>query len=139
MAVTTVGAIITNEEKFDQKILLTQRNIEPFKGKWCLPGGFIDSFEPAVTAIIREVKEEIDLDFKPQFLNYFDEIIPEKKNHAVVIVFYEKAHGNITIQESEVAEFASFSREEINSLEMAFKHSEILNYYFLNKRREMIY
>ena len=46
---TTVGAIIEG----DGKILLTKRNIEPFKGYWCLPGGHIEYFEPAKDAIIR--------------------------------------------------------------------------------------
>ena len=44
MPITTVAAIIKNDE---DKILLTRRNVAPFKGQWCLPGGHIDENEKA--------------------------------------------------------------------------------------------
>ena len=42
-------------------IVLVQRGIEPCKGGWCFPGGYVDSYEDPQTAIIREVKEETGL------------------------------------------------------------------------------
>jgi ADP-ribose pyrophosphatase YjhB (NUDIX family) len=42
-------------------ILLVQRAIEPFKGLWDLPGGFIDANEMPEAAARREVKEESGL------------------------------------------------------------------------------
>jgi 8-oxo-dGTP diphosphatase len=72
MPITTVAAIIFPPEPNNAKVLLTQRNIEPFKGQWCLPGGHIDRFEPAGQAITREVKEETGLAFDARFFGYFD-------------------------------------------------------------------
>ena len=44
------------------KILLVKRAYPPFKGKWALPGGYIEYGETAEKAAIREAKEETGLD-----------------------------------------------------------------------------
>lgn len=129
MPITTVAAIILNDEG---KILLTCRNVEPFKGQWCLPGGHIDQFEKVKDAVIREVREETGLDFDANFFSYFDEIAALYTWHAVVMVFVGKGSGNITTQESEVSDIKWFSIEESCSLPLAFEHNQILNEYISN-------
>ena len=42
-------------------ILLIQRNQEPNRGYWTLPGGFVESNETADVAVVREVREETGL------------------------------------------------------------------------------
>lgn len=39
-------------------VLLIQRNIEPHKGEWALPGGYMDNFETWQQSCAREVFEE---------------------------------------------------------------------------------
>ena len=126
MPIATVAAIIKNDEG---KILLTRRNVEPFRGQWCLPGGHIDANETVKTAVIREVKEETGLDFTPKFITYLDEIAPEHNWHAVVMVFDGKGTGKIITQESEVTDVRWFSLQEARSLPLAFTHNEILDEY----------
>ena len=126
MPIATVAAIIKNDEG---KILLTCRNVEPFKGQWCLPGGHIDANETVETAVIREVKEETGLDFEPKFITYLDEIAPEHNWHAVVMVFDGRGMGEIVTQESEVTDIRWFSLDEASSLSLAFTHNEILDEY----------
>ena len=126
MPITTVAAIIKNDE---DKILLTRRNVEPFKGQWCLPGGHIDANEKALDAVIREAKEETGLEFEPGFITYFDEIVPERDWHAVVLVFAGKGTGELAAQEREVTEIAWFSLDEARSLPLAFVHNQILDEY----------
>ena len=126
MPIATVAAIITNK---DGEILLTRRNIEPFKGQWCLPGGHIDENEKALDAVIREAKEETGLDFKAEFLSYSDEIFPEYNWHAVVLVFAGRGKGELAAQEREVTEIDWFSLDEARSLPLAFVHNEILDEY----------
>jgi 8-oxo-dGTP diphosphatase len=45
----------------DGKILLVQRAVEPRKGLWSLPAGFLEADETVEECAIREVKEETDL------------------------------------------------------------------------------
>ena len=55
---SAVAAIIVNN---NGDILLTKRAFEPAKGKLDLPGGFVDPMESAEEALIREIKEELNL------------------------------------------------------------------------------
>ena len=59
------------------KILLIKRIKEPEAFHWGLPGGKIDLFETAEDAIIREVKEETDLDLKEPFLLCISDLIDQ--------------------------------------------------------------
>jgi ADP-ribose pyrophosphatase YjhB (NUDIX family) len=43
------------------QILLVQRNVDPQKGLWCLPGGFIELGESPESAALRELYEETGL------------------------------------------------------------------------------
>ncbi len=40
------------------KVLFVKRNVEPAKGMWALPGGFIEQGETVETAALRELREE---------------------------------------------------------------------------------
>lgn len=129
MPKATVAAIVTADNGGEARVLLTRRNVEPFKDKWCLPGGHIDQYEPAHQAIVREVEEETGLDFDARFFRYFDEIIPEHSIHAVVIVFAGRGSGQFNVSESEVTDIRWFSVDEARSMSLAFAHNEILNAY----------
>ena len=49
----------------DGAVLLVQRAVDPQKGKWCLPGGFIEVGETVRDAVVRELKEETGLQCQP--------------------------------------------------------------------------
>ncbi len=133
MPITTVAALIQNEENLNE-ILLTRRDIPPFKDRWCLPGGHIDKYESVLKAVIREVKEEVGLDFKPRFFGYFDEIIPDLKIHAVVIAFWSVGKGTPEASKSEVREMDWFSCSEALSFDLAFQHKEIISEFVRYKK-----
>lgn len=60
--INVVAAVICNE---DNKILIAQRNLKKSQGGlWEFPGGKIEQGETKEQAIIREIKEEMNLDIK---------------------------------------------------------------------------
>ena len=56
-----VAALIVNNKG---EILFTKRAFAPHKGMLDLPGGFVDIMESAEDALLREIKEELNLDVK---------------------------------------------------------------------------
>ncbi len=54
-----IAAVVVVE--IDGKIVLQQRRIDPGRGKWTFPGGFVDRGEPIPVAAAREVEEEVGL------------------------------------------------------------------------------
>ncbi len=128
----TVAAIVTTTDNGVEKILLTLRAVEPFKGMWCLPGGHIDQNEAAEHAVIREVKEETGLEFRASFFKSFDEILPENGIHAVVSVYKGQGTGTPQRQLSEVEHMEWFSLDEALSLPLGFEHRTILKEYAMN-------
>ena len=58
-AVTADCVVITKEEQ--PKVLLIQRGINPYKGSWAFPGGFMNMNETTEQCAIRELEEETGL------------------------------------------------------------------------------
>ena len=130
MTKATVAAIIVQNDDKPDIILLTKRNVRPFQGHWCLPGGHIDDYETAKEAVVREVMEETALHFTtPTFLAFFDEIFPEYNFHAVALAFYGTGRGNAELMPDEVTEIAWFTLDEALAMPLAFNHLHILQRY----------
>lgn len=47
---------------YKNKIILIKRGVEPYKGHWGLPGGYVEWDQTVEQAVIREVKEETNLE-----------------------------------------------------------------------------
>ena len=54
----TVDVVVFTIENDELKVLLIQRDHEPFAGEWAIPGGFIEIDERLSDAAKRELKEE---------------------------------------------------------------------------------
>ena len=75
------GAFILND---NNEILLQQRNKEPEKGYWSIPGGKLEWMETFEEAVKREIKEECDIDIKVlRLLGICDHIVKSENQHWV--------------------------------------------------------
>lgn len=63
------AVIIKNE---NDEVLLVERAIEPAKGLWDLPGGFLELGETVEESVIREIKEELGLTLELTDIKYLD-------------------------------------------------------------------
>lgn len=57
----TVDCVVFGLDDTDLKVLLIERDLEPFRGKWALPGGFVRVDETLEDAARRELAEETGL------------------------------------------------------------------------------
>jgi ADP-ribose pyrophosphatase YjhB (NUDIX family) len=58
----TAGALCVDDRR---RLLLARRAIEPFKGRWDIPGGFLDEGEHPLDGLRRELREETGLEVEP--------------------------------------------------------------------------
>lgn len=80
-----VGAVIRNE---NGEVLLVLRNRNPEKDKWSIPGGKVDLYEKLEETVIREIKEEVNLDVAvTRFLCMAETINPKKEEHWVSVIY----------------------------------------------------
>lgn len=124
----TVAALIYHRK--NKKLLFVKRAFEPYVDCWQLPGGHLRMNENVANAVRREVKEETNLDLRPGFFRYYDEIILHKDWHAVVLVFDGEFIGEEIVNSEEVRELRWIGREGMKGLKFAFYHKEIAEDYF---------
>jgi len=125
-----VAGIISNGDK----VLLTKRALPLVDGgKWCLPGGHVNKWERAEECVKREVKEEVNLNCDGVRLLFVHEEFVKRLNlHAVVFVYSLDVSGVIE-GNIEVSDFKWFSRKDVEELDMAFTHRDILERYWREK------
>ena len=123
-AVTTDCVIFGYDGK-ELKVLLIERGIEPFKGCWAFPGGFLNMDEDALAGARRELKEETGLEdaFIEQF-HTFSEPGRDPRGRVIMIAHY--ALGKIQEVEGgdDAAQARWFPIGEVPPL--AFDHDRIL-------------
>ena len=123
-AVTTDCVIFGYDGK-ELKVLLIERGIEPCRGCWAFPGGFLNMDEDALAGARRELKEETGLEnaFIEQF-HTFSEPGRDPRGRVITIAHY----ALVKIQEVEGGDDASQARwfpiGEVPPL--AFDHDRIL-------------
>lgn len=61
-------ALRFNKEPKKLQILLVKRKHWPYKGMWAMPGGFVDENETINHAVIRETKEETNVDLTNEII-----------------------------------------------------------------------
>jgi 8-oxo-dGTP diphosphatase len=75
----------------DNQVLLVKRRMEPARGSWCLPGGFMELNETPQETAARECKEESGLDV--EITDLIDVFYYEDYRGSGVLIVYK---GHIT-------------------------------------------
>jgi 8-oxo-dGTP diphosphatase len=126
-AALTVDCVVFGFDEAELKVLLIQRGIPPFKGKWALPGGFVRVDETVDDAARRELLEETGL--KNVFLEQlytFGAVERDPRERVVSVAYYAlvklAAHPVAGASDASAAAWFSIARTPA----LAFDHSEIL-------------
>jgi ADP-ribose pyrophosphatase YjhB (NUDIX family) len=117
----TVGALCID----DGRVLLTRRAIEPFRGLWDVPGGFLEEGEDPRDGLRRELREETGLDVEPQrFLGvWIDRYGGDSTAAATLNLFWTaRVVGGNPAPADDVSELRWFDRGELPPpAELAFE------------------
>jgi ADP-ribose pyrophosphatase YjhB (NUDIX family) len=124
-------AILLDEKK---RVLLGKRTGGMEAGKWSLVGGKPEEEESAEEAVKREVKDEIGLKFKPIFYQKAKGFDKKSGIKWRSTRFFGdiKSTQEFDYDKSEFSEIKFFSSGELDNLEIAFNHKEILKNFFKN-------
>lgn len=108
--IRVVAAVI----RHDDKVFATARGYGEFKGGWEFPGGKIEIGETSEAALVREIKEELDVDIKVNDL--IDTIEYDYPNfHLSMDCFWcEIVSGHLVLKEAENAKW--LSKDNIDSV-----------------------
>jgi 8-oxo-dGTP diphosphatase len=120
MRPTTVDSVIIE----DEKVLLIKRKFNPFKGKWALPGGFVDEGETVEEAVERETMEETGVKVKiVKLIGVYSK--PERDPRGTISVAFLTKPASKEARGGDDAEEARWF--ELDKLpEMAFDHKKII-------------
>ena len=85
----TVDCVVFGLDEEDLKVLLIQRDLEPFRGQWALPGGFVRVDETLDQAARRELAEETGVDrvFLEQLYSFGD-LDRDPRERVVTVAYY---------------------------------------------------
>lgn len=124
-AVTVDVAVFTRQNN-QLKLLLIQRANEPHKGKWALPGGFVDIKEDLEVAARRELKEETGLTVEDiEQLYTFGKPDRDPRERIITVVYTTLVDSEIKVTAASDAANAEWF--DVNKLpELAFDHPEII-------------
>jgi len=124
--IIAITAIILNKDK--NKILLIKRGGKSCHGMWSLVSGKIDWGEEIKETVIREVKEETNLDVEvgKYVGKYYDKRGRHPTKTKISLPHICKVVGGEIKPGSDALDVRWFSLEEVKKMDLAFDHKESL-------------
>ena len=121
----TTDCVIFGFDGTKLSVLLIKRGVEPYEGKWALPGGFLKMEEDAETGAKRELQEETGLEdaYMRQFHTFS---APERdpRERVITIAYYALVRMQEVKGGDDAAEARWFTLDKVPQL--AFDHDRIL-------------
>lgn len=124
----TVDCVVFGLDEQDLKVLLIERDIEPFRGKWALPGGFVRMEESLEEAARRELYEEAGIrDVFLEQLYTFGDVKRDPRGRVITVAYYALVNlAEHEVKASTDARTAAwFSAPDVPAL--SFDHAKILD------------
>lgn len=119
------------------QVLLVERGVEPYKGRWAFPGGFLRMDETAEEGALRELREETGLESAYiQQLHAFSDPGRDPRERVITIAYYALVRLQEVQGGDDAASARWFSLDEVPSL--AFDHDRILRM-AVQRLRELIH
>lgn len=121
----TAGAAIVR----DDKVLVTQRAIEPEKGRWDVPGGFLAAGEAPIEGLRREIREELGIEVDVSVSDCVS-MVPHtygsEGDFVLALGFVAWLVSGEPEAADDVAAFRWIDRTEVDALDFAWEHDRDL-------------
>ena len=107
------------------RVLLSRRALDPFAGKWDLPGGFLEEGEHPLDCVRRELREEAGIGLRDERLLgiWMDQYEYKQRLVATLNIYYAARVGDgMLAPADDVAELSWFAEDEVPTDELAFGH-----------------
>jgi 8-oxo-dGTP diphosphatase len=123
------------------QLLLVNRKREPFKGKWALPGGFVDIDEELETAAARELAEETGLaGVRLEQIHTFGKVGRDPRGRVITVTFMGiVAEGRKRIKAGDDATKARWFDIENLPRDLAFDHNEVVRFAIEKLKKRKLY
>ena len=123
-AVTADCVVITKEEQ--PKVLLIQRGIDPYKGCWAFPGGFMNMDETTEQCAIRELEEETGLRVSDVHqIGAYSKVDRDPRGRTITVAYLAIIDEPVQVTGQDDAANAEWF--PLSALpELAFDHAEIM-------------
>lgn len=121
----TTDCVIFGFDGTRLRVLLVERGIEPFKGCWAFPGGFLKMDESAEEGALRELQEETGLT-GVNIRQFYTFSAPHRdpRDRVISIAYYTLARIQEVKGGDDAADARWFALDEVPQL--AFDHDQIL-------------
>ena len=124
----TVDCVVFGFDESDLKVLLIRRDVEPFRGKWALPGGFVRIDESVEEAARRELREETGMErLYLEQLYTFGDVNRDPRGRVITVAYYAlvKLADHRVRATTDASSAAWFAVSEVATL--AFDHNRIID------------
>lgn len=118
--------VIGRREDGSRSLLLIRRGNEPYKGKWALPGGFMEMDETLEQCARRELQEETGCEWLGPLteLGSFSRVDRDPRGRTVTVAFMAEMEEMSVAGGDDAREARWFPLSQLPSL--AFDHEEIV-------------
>ena len=121
----TAGAAIVK----DGKVLVTLRGVEPEKGRWDIPGGFLSEGEEPIEGLRRELREELGVEIDVSVEDCVS-MVPHRYgpegDFVLALGFLARLKSGEPAAADDVAEFRWVTADEVDALDFAWEHDRDL-------------